>query len=256
MDEDREDFVIIAGERRWRAYRRLAEEDPQKWGRIPSTVTVLTGDDVDAVVLMRGLIENIVREDLKDGERAAALARLKENTGWSYEVIANRMGMSVNHVVKLSSIARHDVVREALDTGQITQAQAVALGQGVKDSELAGELVGVVSGLDNASTRTVVDVARDLPSELTAAARAQAAAAQLIPQGVALVGPTPRTETTSFPLRRNGRPLGKLSMDTVVVGSTPLARILKRRTASREELAEILQLTCEQLDIWPTRPIV
>lgn len=100
-------------------------------------VTVLTGADTDAIVLMRGLIENLVRQDLKDGERAAALARLKETTGWSYEVIANRMGMSVNRVLALSSIARHDAVREAVDDGRITQKQAILLGQGVKDPALS-----------------------------------------------------------------------------------------------------------------------
>ena len=52
------------------------------------------------------------------------------------------MGMSVNRVVALSSIARHEAVREAVDEGRITQKQAILLGQGVKDPELAGELVG------------------------------------------------------------------------------------------------------------------
>lgn len=246
LDEDREDYVIIAGERRWRAFRRLAEDEPQKYGRIPAMVTVLTGADTDAIVLMRGLIENIVREDLKDGERAAALARLKETTGWSYEVIANRMGMAVNRVVALSSIARHDVVREAVDDGRITQKQGILLGQGVKDPELAGELVGVVSGLDPAATRSVVDTARELPAELPATERVQRA--------VAMVGPAPRTETTSFPVRRNGRAVGTVSIDEVILASTPLGALLRRRKVTREELAEVLQHTCEQVNIWPVPP--
>jgi ParB/RepB/Spo0J family partition protein len=246
LDEDREDYIIIAGERRWRAFRRLAEEDPQKYGRIPAMVTVLNGADTEAIVLMRGLIENIVRQDLKDGERAAALSRLKEQTGWSYEIIANRMGMTVNRVVALSSIARHEAVREAVDEGRITQKQAILLGQGVKDPELAGELVAAVSGLDPASTRSIVDTARELPPELPAAARVHTA--------VAMVGPTPRTETTSFPIRRNGRAVGTVSIDEVILASTPLGALLKRRKVTREELAEVLQRTCEQLNIWPVAP--
>jgi ParB/RepB/Spo0J family partition protein len=254
LDEDREDYIIIAGERRWRAFRRLAEGEPQKYGRIPASVTVLTGEDTDAVVLMRGLIENIVREDLKDGERAAALARLKDTTGWSYETIANRMGMSVNRVVSLSSIARHDAVREAVDDGRITQKQGIVLGQGIKDPELASELVGAVEGLDPASTRAVVEAARSLPGELPASTRVQKAVGQLRPEGVAIVGPAPQTETTSFPVRRNGHRVGTVSVEEVVLSSTPLARLVKRRTVSRDELAEILQATSEQLNIWPTRP--
>ena len=246
LDEDREEYIIIAGERRWRAFRRLAEEDPQKYGRIPASVTVLTGDYTAAVVLMRGLIENLVRLDLKDGERAGALTRLKETTGWSYEVIATRMGMTVNRVIALSSIARHDSVRQAVDEGRITQTQGILLGQGVKDGSLAGELVGAVSGLDPATTRTVVETARELPEDVPAAERVQTA--------VAVVGAAPRTETTSFPVRRAGRAVTTVSINEVILAATPLGSLLRRRKATREEIAEVLQETCQRLNIWPVRP--
>ena len=41
---------------------------------------------------------NVVREDLKEGEKAAAMKQLRDWTGWSFEAIADRMGLSVNRV--------------------------------------------------------------------------------------------------------------------------------------------------------------
>jgi ParB/RepB/Spo0J family partition protein len=254
LDEDRDEYLIIAGERRWRAYRRLAETDPQTYGRIPATVTILKGEDPHAVALMRGLIENIVRQDLKDGERAAALLRLKESTGWSLEEIGDRMGMSVSRVADLSSIARHDVVREAVDDGRITQKQAIALGQGVKDGDLVTELVGVVQDLDPKMTREVVKIARSLPAQTAAAERAQTAAIQAR-ELAATAARQVRTEDHSYPLHSNGAKVGEVVEEAVVLASTPLARLLRRRTARRDELAEVLQATCELLDIWPRRPV-
>src|SRR5438132_6734156 len=72
-----DDYVIIAGERRWRAYRRLAEDRPGDFARIPASVTRLLGDNPEAKALMLALLENVVRKDLGEGERADAVARLK-----------------------------------------------------------------------------------------------------------------------------------------------------------------------------------
>jgi hypothetical protein len=37
--------------------------------------------------------------------------------------------------------------------------------------------------------------------------------------------------------------------------ATPLRQLLRRREADRETVAQVLQMTCEQLDIWPPRPV-
>lgn len=201
LDEDEEQYLVIAGERRWRAFRRLAEENPADYSRIPATVTVLDGEHPEARALMMGLIENVVREDLKDGERADALARLKSSTGWTYEQIAQRMGMGVSRVVALASIARHEVVRVAVDEGTLTQKQAILIGQGVRDSELAAELVAAVAGLDERQTRAVVQFARAATAEVSAAERVRAAGEQAA-QAVALVGAgPPRGQSRNLPPR-------------------------------------------------------
>jgi ParB family chromosome partitioning protein len=205
LDEDEDRYVVIAGERRWRAFKRLAEENPADYSRIPATVTVLDGEQPEARALMMGLIENVVREDLKDGERADALARLKGSTGWTYEQIAQRMGMGVSRVVALASIARHEVVREAIDEGSLTQKQAILIGQGVRDPELAAELVAAAQGLDERQTRAVVQFARAASAEVSAAERVRVAAEQVALGVVVPDVSVPPDQSSSLP-RRRGSP--------------------------------------------------
>jgi ParB-like chromosome segregation protein Spo0J len=134
LDSDEEAYTIIAGERRWRAFVQLAQQDPADFGRIPATVMHVVGDDREAQVLMGAIIENVVREDLKESEKAAAMRQLREWTGWTFEAIADRMGLSVHRVLELAAIARHDAVIEAVD-GRLTKKQAIAIGQAGVDSE-------------------------------------------------------------------------------------------------------------------------
>src|SRR5208337_4671409 len=121
LDSEEEAYTIIAGERRWRAFVQLATDDPAEFGRIPATVMHVVGDNREAQVLMKAIIENVVRVDLKEGEKAAALKQLRDWTGWSFEAIADRMGMSVHRVLELSAIARHETVIDAVDAGRLTK---------------------------------------------------------------------------------------------------------------------------------------
>jgi len=241
LDEDQERYLVIAGERRWRAFRRLAEEDPADYSRIPATVTVLDGEQPEARALMMGLIENVVREDLKDGERADALARLKDSTGWTYEQIAQRMGMGVSRVVALASIARHEVVREAVDDGRLTQKQAILIGQGVREPEVAAELTRVVQGLDEKATRAVVRAARVPRRGRPAADRVADALAE---HGVAVVGASPRPACP-----------GAQVEGPVVLNETSLSAVRPRlELMARDEFAAMLWRVCEETGIWPQRP--
>jgi len=74
---------LIAGERLRRAFKRLAEENPNDYSMIPATITVLRGEQPHIKALMQGLIENVVREDLKPGDRAESLQHLYDWTGWT-----------------------------------------------------------------------------------------------------------------------------------------------------------------------------
>jgi ParB family chromosome partitioning protein len=250
LDEDEDRYVVIAGERRWRAFKRLAEENPADYSRIPATVTVLDGEQPEARALMMGLIENVVREDLKDGERADALARLKESTGWTYEQIAQRMGMGVSRVVALASIARHEPVRRAVDDGTLTQKQAILIGQGVKEPELARHLVNAVAGLDERATRAVMQIARDAPAESGPAERVENAAAAVAAQGVAVLGATPARLATGRPLRGTTRRATE-DVDTIVLAHTALSSLMAKDVVTRQEIVNAIRETCDQLDLWP-----
>ncbi|MBN2113668.1 MAG: ParB/RepB/Spo0J family partition protein [Acidimicrobiia bacterium] len=77
-------FVLIAGERRWRA-ARLA-------GLKEIAALVREGDDTSG--LAEALVENVQREDLTPLEEAAAYRQLLEDCGLTHEEVGARVGRS------------------------------------------------------------------------------------------------------------------------------------------------------------------
>lgn len=77
-------FVLIAGERRWRASRLAGLKE------IPALVR--EGDDVSG--LAEALVENLQREDLSALEEAAAYRQLLEDFGLTHEEVGARVGRS------------------------------------------------------------------------------------------------------------------------------------------------------------------
>ena len=77
-------YVLIAGERRFRAAQRLNLRD----------VPVLVKDVASDEAFELALIENIQREDLNPIEEALAYERLLIGGGLTQETLANRLGKS------------------------------------------------------------------------------------------------------------------------------------------------------------------
>jgi ParB family chromosome partitioning protein len=150
-------YLLVGGERRWRAFRQLAAEDPARWGRIPVTVLETPGGDVRTASLVLGLLENVVRDDLRAGERAAAIARLAAATGWAHEKIADFLGLSLRTVSDLAAIAQQETVVEALNEGRVTQSQAARAAR----AAAAGEHDGVVDLVGRMTAGPSADVATD-----------------------------------------------------------------------------------------------
>lgn len=75
---------LIAGERRWRASKRL------KLSEVPVIIREVTDRDV----LEMALIENLQREDLNPIEEAAGYVRLSKEFGLKQDKIAQRVGKS------------------------------------------------------------------------------------------------------------------------------------------------------------------
>ncbi len=150
-------FIIIAGERRWRAAQRagLAE--------IPVVVRAL--EEADPTTRVLQLIENLQREDLNIVERSAALKALKVNLGSpsgkpaTWDDVAARVGVSKRRVLQLAGVADlAEPVQEALRTGTLTEKHTRAMNGLSPEQQHGLTTVTVDEGLT--------------PDETTAAARA------------------------------------------------------------------------------------
>jgi ParB family transcriptional regulator, chromosome partitioning protein len=87
-------YLLVAGERRFRAHELLGEED---------ILAVVTTGDPDEI----SLIENVQREDLHPLEEAAAYARMMELHAWTQEQLAEVVGKArptVTNILKLNSL--------------------------------------------------------------------------------------------------------------------------------------------------------
>lgn len=117
-DEGNGYYMIIAGERRWRA-ARLAGLD-----EVP--VVVLEADD--RTVMELALVENLQRQDLNPMEEAEGYRVLMEDYGLTQEQTAERVGKSRPAVANaLRLLALPDEVRELVESGALSAGHARAI---------------------------------------------------------------------------------------------------------------------------------
>lgn len=111
-------YEIVAGERRYRAMRKLG------FGETDAIVRYLTDDETAAVAL----IENIQREDLSPIEEAVAYERLLKIQGITQKNLAESMGKSQSFIAnKLRLLKLGEDVKKALQNFEITERHARAL---------------------------------------------------------------------------------------------------------------------------------
>jgi len=109
---------LIAGERRWRASKKLGLE----------TVPVIEREASDRDVLEMALIENLQREDLNPMEEAAGYVRLAEEFSLKQDEIAGRVGKSrasVANAIRLLGL--HPDVQMLVAQGRLTVGHAKAI---------------------------------------------------------------------------------------------------------------------------------
>jgi ParB family chromosome partitioning protein len=124
-DGDR--FVIVNGERRWRAAK------PAGFTHI--AVIIEERELCQDEVLQRQLIANCQHEHLTAGEQASAVQLLAERTGWNATTIAKKLGFSNATVTRLLAAAKlPEPIRERVHTGEIPLSSAYELSK-VEDSE-------------------------------------------------------------------------------------------------------------------------
>jgi ParB family transcriptional regulator, chromosome partitioning protein len=109
-------YIIVAGERRWRAATKAGLQ------KVPALVRTLSAQHK----LEISLIENLQRKDLNPLETATAYLKLRDQFNLTLDEIASRMGAGAVSTIsnKLRLLKLHKAVQEALVAGVITEGQA------------------------------------------------------------------------------------------------------------------------------------
>ncbi len=127
-------YVIIAGERRWRASKLAGLTE----------IPCVEGDYSEQEVMELALIENLQREDLNPIEEAEGYLRLIDSFGLKQEEVASRVGKSrsaVANSLRLNNLC--DDVKKAVIDGAISQGHAralLAVTDRAKQTELAEKI--------------------------------------------------------------------------------------------------------------------
>jgi len=160
-DQGRGVFVVVVGERRWRAAKLAGLES------IPCTVMdrEFAADELLAIQCK----ENLLREDLKPIEEAKAFRTLMELHGWSGNRLSKEMGISQSKVMQ--SLALLDLpapVQDAVEQGVLpaTTAYEIAKHASPEDQSLVAE-AAVSQGLRRSE---VAELARSVKAKRPAPA--------------------------------------------------------------------------------------
>lgn len=115
--KDIDNYILVAGERRWRAAQKT---------ELKVLPALLLPEDLDKDEI--SLIENIQREDLKVSEEAKAFQRLIEKNNYTHETLSNIIGKSRSHITNLLRILDLDkFFLDLLNSGKISMGHARAL---------------------------------------------------------------------------------------------------------------------------------
>ena len=116
--EENEQYLIIAGERRWRAANICGLKE------IPVIVKNYTDKQVKEI----SIIENLQREDLNPIEAARAIKELMEEYGLTQETVAERIGKSRSNIANtLRLLSLYPDVIKLVESGKLTSGHARCL---------------------------------------------------------------------------------------------------------------------------------
>lgn len=142
-------YVLVAGERRWRAARRAGLTE------IPAVIR--SGDD--AASLTEALVENLQRSDLTPLEEAAAYQQLLEDFGMTHDEVGRRVGKSraaVSNTLRLLGLPAS--IQGMVERGELAAGHARALA--AIDDRAFAEHIAKRAVAEGWSVRQVEDAVR------------------------------------------------------------------------------------------------
>jgi ParB family chromosome partitioning protein len=143
-------YELIAGERRWRAARRIGLQ----------TIPALVRDTDDATALEHALVENLHRDDLNPLEEAAAYQQLIEDFGLTHEAVASQVGRSRTSITNsLRLLQLPPAIQKLVHEGRLSMGHARAL-LGTPDRAFQEELARRTVE-DDLSVRAVEEAIRE-----------------------------------------------------------------------------------------------
>ena len=156
VEETGDGYVLVAGERRWRAAKRAGLT------MIPAVIREKTGDHT----LVEALVENVQRMDLTPLEEARAYQQLLENYGMTQDAVAKKVGKSrptISNTVRLLQLP--PPVQQLVEEGRLSGGHARAL-VGLEDEKYAAHLAekAVADGWSVRQMEEAVRLRRDMES--------------------------------------------------------------------------------------------
>ena len=143
-------WVIIAGERRWRAAQRARVPTIDCWCH--------EADLTESEILEQQLIENCLREDLQPVEEARAFARIMRINGWNGKQLAQALHVPAAKVSRALALLKLSTdIQQQVDAGRIAARSAYELSK-LKDDQPRLELARMAASgaLTHDQTTTLV----------------------------------------------------------------------------------------------------
>jgi ParB family chromosome partitioning protein len=143
-------YELVAGERRWRAARRVGLQ----------TIPALVRETDDSAALEHALIENLHRDELNPLEEAAAYQQLIEDFGLTHDEVASRVGKSrasITNVLRLLQLP--PTIQRLVQDRKLSMGHARAL-LGTPDRAFQEQLAKRVVA-DDLSVRAVEEAIRE-----------------------------------------------------------------------------------------------
>ena len=144
------EWELVAGERRWRAVRRIG------WTEVP----VVVKEPDDRAMLVLAIVENVQRAELSPLEEAAGYRQLIEEFGFTQGEVAESVGRERSTVANLLRLLQLPAgVQRMVNEGALSMGHARAL-LGLEDERAIGDLAreAAEGGL---SVRTVEERVRE-----------------------------------------------------------------------------------------------